>query len=92
MKGSLDNLRKVIEMKKRIVMFFAAVMATVCAQADTWTDPDTGHMWTYWIDGNTVEIYKSNCSAAAFPKLTGALAMPSTLVGSKVTSVRELAF
>ena len=29
MKGSLDNLRKVIEMKKRIAMFLAAAMAAM---------------------------------------------------------------
>ena len=40
-------------MKTRIVMFLAAAIAAVCAQADTWTDPDTGYTWTYRVNGKT---------------------------------------
>ena len=56
MKGSLDNLRKVIEMKKRIAMFLSAALAAVCAWADTWTDPGTGYTWRYRINGDAAEI------------------------------------
>ena len=56
MKGSSNNLRKGSEMKKRIGMLFAVAMTAVCAQADTWTDPDTGYTWTYQITGDTADF------------------------------------
>ena len=48
-------------------MFLAAVMAAVCTQADTWTDPDTGYTWTYTVDGEKVQIYKKTSYAAISP-------------------------
>ncbi len=36
-------------------MFLAAAMAAMGAMADTWTDPDTGYMWIYQINGDTAE-------------------------------------
>ena len=75
-------------MKNRIVMVLAAAMAAMCAQADTWKDPDTGYTWTYTIKGNTAEIYENAIS----PKPTGALTIPSQLGGKTVTSIGLMAF
>lgn len=51
----IEQFEKGSEMKKRIGMFLAVAMAAVCAWADTWTDPDTGYIWTYRINGDTAE-------------------------------------
>ena len=78
-------------MKKRIALFLAAAMAAMCAQADTWADPDTGYTWTYQINGDAAEIYNSG-SAAISPSPTGAVTIPSTLGGKPVTSIGASAF
>ena len=86
-------------MKKRIVMFLATAMSAICAQADTWTDPDTGYTWTYQINGDTAEIYNHDALmngdsryAAISPSPTGAVTIPSTLGGKPVTSIEGSAF
>ena len=78
-------------MEKRIVMFLAAAMAAVSAQAYTWTDPDTGYTWTYQINGDTAEIY-SGGSPAITPSPTGAVVIPATLDGKPVTTIGPMAF
>ena len=79
-------------MKKQIVMFFAAVMAVISAQAATWTDPDTGYTWTYTVSGDTAQIYKGNNAAAISPSPTGELTIPSQLNGKTVTNIGNYAF
>ena len=70
-------------MKKRILLFLAATMAAMCAQAYTWKDPDTGYIWFCSIKGDSAGIYIDGIS----PKPTGALAIPSTIGGKPVTSI-----
>lgn len=78
-------------MEKRIALFLATAMTAMCAQAATWTDPDTGYTWTYRINGDTAEIY-SGYSAAISPKPTDALTIPSTLGGKTVADIGTYAF
>ena len=83
-------------MKKRIVMFLAAAMAVVCAQADTytWTDPATGYTWKYDINGDEVVIGSSGCHGdlCISPNPTGALTIPATIGGKMVKSIGDYAF
>ena len=79
-------------MKKRIVIFFAVAMMAICAQAEEWTDPDTGYTWTYRVWYDTVEIYNHFWKAAVSPAPTGALTIPSQLDGKTVTSIGGSAF
>ena len=72
-------------------MFLAIAMAAICAQADTWSDPDTGYTWTYRINGDTAEIYKG-WSVAISPSPTNAVTIPSSLDGKAVTSIGSFAF
>ena len=44
-------------MTKKLMMMVAVVVAAFGAWADTWTDPDTGYTWTYYIDGDTAENF-----------------------------------
>ena len=80
------RLGKVIKMKTRIVMFFAASLAAACARADNWKDPSTGYTWTYRITGGAAEIYNGN-AAAVYPVPNGAVVVPTTLGGKPVTSI-----
>ena len=80
-------------MKKRIIIFLATAMAVICAQADTWTDPDTGYTWTYTVNwDDTATIYNRQGKAAVSPSPTGALTIPSQLNGKTVTRIDEGAF
>ncbi len=82
-------------MKKRIGMFLAAAMAAVCAQADTWTDPDTGITWSYQVNGDEAEICKivyDYYQVAVSPAPTGHVTIPSTLGGKPVTCIGANAF
>ena len=80
-------------MKKRIVMLFAAALATVCAWADTWTDTGTGITWTYTVSGGKASLGGGSSSSTAVPtSRTGALAIPPTVNGYPVTSIKFSAF
>ena len=82
-------------MKTRIALFLAAMMAAACAQADTWTDPDTGYTWTYRISGDTAEIYgrwDNEYIPCISPKPTAAVTIPSMLGGKTMTSIGDDAF
>ena len=80
-------------MKKRIVMLFAAALATVCTRADTWTDPGTGITWTYTVSGGKASLGGGSSSSTAVPtSRTGALAIPPTVNGYPVTSIKSSAF
>ena len=83
-------------MKKRIVMFFTAVMVVISAQANTWTDPDTGYTWTYTVSGDTVQIgngsYSSSNNGAVSPLPTDNLTIPSEINGKTVTGIGNFAF
>ena len=61
-------------------------MAAICAQVDTWKDPDTVCTWTYITSVDTVTI------SAISSNPTGILAIPSQLGGKPVTSIGEHAF
>ena len=74
-------------MKKRVGMFLAAAMATVCAQADIWTDPDTGYMWWYQINGITAETL-----GYVRPIPAVAVTIPSMISGYPVTGIGQSAF
>ncbi len=74
------------------MMMVATFAVAFGAWAATWTDPDTGYMWTYQINGDTAEVYKNSYSAAISPKPTGAVTIPSTLGGKPVTSIGNSAF
>ena len=64
----------------------------VVSYANVWTDTATGYTWTFRANGDTAEICADGNSAAISPCPTGALAIPSTLVGRKVTRIGEGAF
>ena len=73
-------------------IFAAVAMLTAAgAWADTWTDPDTGYIWTYRINGNAAEIYNDG-SCAISPAPTGSLTVPASLGGKLVTSIGNFAF
>ena len=42
-------------MKNRLIAVLLVAGAALCARGDTWTDPDTGYMWTYRINGDRGE-------------------------------------
>lgn len=67
------------------------VMGAISAQADTWTDPDTGYTWTYTVSGNTAEIV-NDWEGSISPSPSGTLTIPSTLGGYLLTSIGEDAF
>ena len=74
-----------------------ALVLAVGAQADEWTDPDTGYTWAYRVNGDTAEIYDERSTAfsplpAISPLPTGAVLVPSTLGGKPVTSIGQEAF
>ena len=80
-------------MKKRIVMFLAAAIAAMCAQADTWTDPDTGIEWTYFVSNGEASLGSGSSSGTAVDKsTTGEIVIPSSLGGCSVTSIGAYAF
>ena len=83
-------------MKKRIVTFLLVAMASICAEAVTYTDPDTGYSWTYTQQSdNTVKIVNYSASQyviAVSPTPTGAVTIPSALGGKPVTSIGNSAF
>ena len=71
-------------MKAKIL--FAIALLSAGAWADEWTDPDTGYTWTYYIDGDMAEI------ADILPSPTGAIAIPSVIDCTPVTSIGDSAF
>ena len=78
-------------MKTKLMMMAAAVAVAFGAWADTETVGD--YTWTYWINGDTAEIYgPSFPSPAISPSPTGAVTIPSTLGGKPVTSIGYDAF
>ena len=85
------------ELKKNCLAIVA--LMSLCAWADTWTDPDTGYTWTYRINGDTAEILNeidhgdfSGFGAAISPAPVGAVMIPSTLGGKPVTRIGKSAF
>ena len=85
-------------MKKTILAIaaLAAGMAMLTARADTWTDPETGYTWTYrTITGGTlsgtVELYNDG-HAVISPTPIGAVTIPSTINGRRVTYIGVLSF
>ena len=74
-----------------IVAAGLVVVLAFAAQADTWTDPDTGYTWTYRVNGETAEIY-NNTSVAISPQPSGSLEIPSMLGDKAVTSIGQYAF
>ena len=70
-----------------------ALAAAFCIAGTAWSDTETvgGYTWTYRINGDAAEIYKSY-SVAISPKPTGAVAIPATLGGKPVTSIGSYAF
>ena len=64
----------------------------VASYSNVWTDTATGYTWTFRANGDTAEICAEGNSVAISPSPTGALAIPSTLVGRKVTCIGEGAF
>ncbi len=83
-------------MKKRIVVFLAAAMAAICAQAETETEKVGDYTWRYRINGDTAEICQDYISGISYPAIspnpTGAVTIPSTLGGKSVTSIGGWAF
>ena len=96
-------------MKNLIAKMIAAgcLYIAMVAQADTWTDPDTGYTWTYRIVNGEAEIcatydwlYEladgskspSSCTPAVSPWPDGHVDIPSMLGGKPVTSIGDFAF
>lgn len=80
---------------KTIKAFWVAAVAVValCAEAATWTDPETGITWTYIVSGGKASIGSGTPSSTAIPKTTsGTIVIPSTLSGFPVTGIRDYAF
>ena len=86
---------------KRTCLVIVALMS-LCAWADTWTDPVTGYTWTYRINGDGAEIYGSQewdntlyeyiTIPAISPMPSGAVAIPSMLGNKPVVSIYDWAF
>ena len=79
-----------------LVLFLGTVMQYHNAIADTWTDPETGYTWTYRIKNDSAEIYgtrnNGNKCPCISPSPTGAVKIPSSFAGKKLTSIGEDSF
>ena len=42
---------------RSMMLFVSVVLTSGVALVDTWTDPDTGYMWTYRVNGDAAENY-----------------------------------
>ena len=70
-----------------LAVALAAAMPLMAA-----TETVGGYTWTYRINGDTAEIFKSSYSAAISPLPSGALTIPSMLGGKTVMSIGSFAF
>ena len=75
---------------KSLLLLAAALAVAMPLMAET--EEVGGYTWTYRINGDTAEIYKSSYSAAIRPSLSSALTIPSTLGGKMVNSIGSYAF
>ena len=79
-------LKKGVSKMKKILM--SLVLMPLMVLAATWTDPDTGIIWTYIVSGDTAKIGSKIDGVTAIPSATtGAITIPSTLGGCRVTSI-----
>ena len=77
-------------MKKIIAILVLAVSAY--ANADTWTDPETGHTWTYFeVDGGVALGSGQGADRAVDASISGELIIPSTIDEKPVTTIRRYA-
>lgn len=73
-----------------IKAFLVAAVAVValCAEAATWTDPETGITWTLTVSSGKASIGSGTPSSTAISSATsGAITIPSTLGPYPVTSI-----
>ena len=75
---------------KRLMVLAVVLAAAMPLMAETETVGD--YTWTYQINGDTAEIYKSYYSAAISPSPIDPVTIPSTLGGKTVTSIGASAF
>lgn len=76
---------------KKLLM--AIVQLPMMVLAETWTDPETGIIWTYTIKDGETGVREASLQMHAIPKTTtGAITIPSTLGGCPVTSIGSGAF
>ena len=84
-------LKKGVSKMKKILM--SLVLMPLMVLAATWTDPDTGIIWTYIVSDDTAKIGSELDGVTAIPSATtGAITIPSTLGGYRVTSIGDYAF
>ena len=76
-------------MKKNIYVVFISSLISLLSFADT--EKVGNYTWTYYVNGNGVEIYRGGATAIS-PKPTGAVTIPSTLGGKSVTGIGTGAF
>jgi hypothetical protein len=82
---------KGVSMKKMLMMALAA-LAAGGVWADTWTDPETGIMWTYTVSDGKASVSTGRYGRPAISKTTGSITIPSTLGGYPLTIIGDSAF
>ena len=65
----------------KVICALGVLLTSFCTFADTWTDPYTGHMWDYYING----LGYAEIISVSPP--TGAVTIPAMLGGKPVVSV-----
>ena len=83
---------KVCDRAAKIISSICAVLLSVSALADTWTDPESGITWTYTERDGKVSLGGGRYVRAIPTSTTGDLAIPSSLGGYPVTSIGSTAF
>ena len=83
-------------MTRKLIAVLLAAGAVLAARGNEWTDPETGYMWRYQVNGEGIDIcgyYTSSGGCAAVsPKPSGDIVIPETFDGKQVLSLGEYAF
>ena len=67
----------------RVLFLTVAVMVMGGVWADTWTDPDTGYTWTYYIYDTIAGVYSVSPA-------TGPVTIPSSLDNKPVARIMSV--
>ena len=73
------------------ILFALLATCSFSLFADTWTDPETGIVWTYQISAGSATI-KNGYSSAIPTTTAGHLTIPATLGGCPVVHIGSNAF
>ena len=88
-----NDFERNVQMKNSLIAVLLAACAALCARGDTWTDPETGIEWTYFVSNGEASLGSGTSSGTAVDKsTTGEIVIPSSLGGCPVTSIGAYAF